>query len=104
MNILLACQAGVSTSMLAEKMEAYAKENGMEAKVWAVDFGMVEEEIRSSQVDVILIGPQISYKLPTLKKELAKYSIPIAAISFQDYGTMNAGKVFKTAVALKGEE
>lgn len=100
MNILLACNAGVSTGMLADKMEEYAKTQGINAHVWAVDIAQVSDELKSEKIDCALIGPQISYKLKGLQKELAPYSIPSGVMSFQDYGTMNAVNIFKTATKL----
>ena len=36
MRIMLACAAGMSTSLLVTKMEKAAAEAGTEAKIWAV--------------------------------------------------------------------
>lgn len=103
MNVLLACNAGVSTGMLAKKMEEYAKTKGVDARVWAVDFSQVEAEVSESHVDCVLIGPQISYKLKGLQADLAPKGIPVGSIAFTDYGTMNAANVFDTAAALVKE-
>lgn len=103
MNILLACNAGVSTGMLAKKMEEYALTQGVEARVWAVDFSQVEAEVSESQVDCVLIGPQIAYKLKGLQSDLAPKGIPVGSIAFTDYGTMNAANVFNTAAQLVKE-
>lgn len=35
-NIMLCCAAGMSTSLLVTKMEKAAKEQNIEAKIWAV--------------------------------------------------------------------
>lgn len=35
-NILLVCNAGMSTSFLVEKMKAAGAEQGVEANIWAV--------------------------------------------------------------------
>lgn len=35
-NILLACSAGMSTSLLVTKMEEAAKVKGLEVTIWAV--------------------------------------------------------------------
>ena len=37
-TILLVCSAGMSTSLLVTKMEAAAKEQGVEAKIFALPF------------------------------------------------------------------
>lgn len=100
MNVLLACNAGVSTGMLAKKMEEYARTQGIDARVWAVDFSQVGAEVAENQVDCVLIGPQISYKLKGLQEDLAPQGIPVGSIAFTDYGTMNAANVFNAATKL----
>ena len=77
MNILLACNGGVSTGLVADKIEQYAKDNGMDVKSWAVDFGQVVEEVENNKVDVILIGPQISYKLKSLQNDLKGHDVKL---------------------------
>lgn len=103
MNILLACNGGVSTGLIADKIENYAKENGMDVKAWAVDYGQVTEEVENEKVDVILIGPQISYKLKSLQNDLKGRNIKIATMGFSDYGTMNVANIIKTAQKLMEE-
>lgn len=67
MNILLCCAAGMSTSLLVTKMEAAAKLEGIEAKIWAVSANEVNQHLDNA--DVLLVGPQVRYLLPQLKKK-----------------------------------
>ncbi len=97
MNILLACNAGVSTGMLADKMEKKAKAQGLECRVWAVDDGQVEGELASGGVDIVLIGPQIKYKLKDLQKRLGHYGVPIVSMNPIDYGMNNADNILRFA-------
>ena len=66
MNILLVCVAGMSTSLLVRKMEIEATSRGLEVKIAAKAFDNLENVI--DDYDVILIGPQIKYKEPYIKK------------------------------------
>ncbi|MFP3393577.1 PTS sugar transporter subunit IIB, partial [Brevibacillus sp. SIMBA_076] len=66
MNILLVCAAGMSTSLLVTKMEKSAQEQGKEYKIWAVSGDSVNQHIDNA--DVLLLGPQVRYLLPQLKK------------------------------------
>ena len=97
MNILLACHGGVSTGMLADKMEKLAKEQGLECRVWAVDDGQIDRELSSGGVDVVLIGPQIKYKLKDLQKRLGHYGVPIVCMNPVDYGMSNAANILNFA-------
>lgn len=97
MNILLACNGGVSTGILADKMMKLAKEKGTECRVWAVDDGQIEQEIQSEKVDVILLGPQVKYKMKAIKKELDHYGIPIDCMNPIDYGMNHAANILKFA-------
>ncbi|MPN11134.1 Lichenan-specific phosphotransferase enzyme IIB component [bioreactor metagenome] len=95
MNILLACQLGVTTSMLADRMEKYAASMNGDIHAWAVDFLEIQQEVAKKKIDCILLGPQISYRLKDIKEELAEYDIPIEVISYTDFGTMNVKNIIE---------
>lgn len=97
MNILLACNGGVSTGILADKMEKTAKEQGMECRVWAVDDGQIDNELSSGRVDIVLIGPQIKYKLKGLQESLSHYGVPIVCMNPIDYGMNNVANILRFA-------
>ena len=61
MKVLLVCAAGMSTSMLMKKMEAYAKDNGIDLEIAARSFSELKDPADDGY-DCILIGPQISYQ------------------------------------------
>nr|WP_263325115.1 PTS sugar transporter subunit IIB [Neobacillus sp. Marseille-Q6967] len=98
MNILLCCAAGMSTSLLVTKMEAAAKEQGIEAKIWAESADAVKSHI--DQADVLLLGPQVRYLLPQMKKLGEEKNVPVDAINPVHYGMCNGPEVLKTALNL----
>lgn len=98
MNILLACSAGMSTSMLVTKMEEAAKAQGMEGKIWAVASDAVPENIGAA--DVLLIGPQVRFMLGQMKKIGDEKGVPVAVIESLHYGMMNGKAVLEQAVSL----
>ena len=61
MVIRLFCAAGMSTSVLVEKMKEAAKEKGKDAEIAA--YPISEMEARLDGVDVALLGPQIGFQL-----------------------------------------
>ena len=60
-KILLCCAAGMSTSLLVTKMQQAATEKALESKIWAVSVEELQANLEG--VDVVLLGPQIRYKL-----------------------------------------
>ncbi len=96
-NILLVCNAGMSTSMLVQKMSAAAKEMGIEANINAKSVTEAINEI--DHVDVLLLGPQVGYQKAEMEK-LAAGKIPVEVINMRDYGTMNGQKVLQFALDL----
>ncbi|MFQ9514445.1 MAG: PTS sugar transporter subunit IIB [Eubacterium sp.] len=89
MNILLVCNAGMSTGIMKMKLEQEAKNRGIDAKVNAVP--MVEIGDYLEGTNAILLGPQIRFALDDIKK--MSPDIPVMAIAPQDFGMMNAPKV-----------
>lgn len=89
-KVLLICAGGMSTSILMKKMEKYAKQNSFELKIEAI--GMSEYEDVYKNYDVILLGPQVSYK----KEEIqAATQLPVDVISPADYAIGNVAKIFQ---------
>jgi PTS system cellobiose-specific IIB component len=98
MNILLCCAAGMSTSLLVTKMEKAAEAQGLTAKIWAVSADAVRNHI--DKADVLLLGPQVRYLLPQMKKLGEEKNVPVDAINPVHYGTCNGPEVLKFATSL----
>jgi PTS system cellobiose-specific IIB component len=97
-NILLCCAAGMSTSLLVKKMEDEAKSQGVEVKVWAIGETDIYNNI--DLADVILLGPQVRYRLAEVKKICLPKNIPVEIVNTVDYGLMNVKKVLEHALKL----
>lgn len=96
-RILLACNAGMSTSYLVKKMQAAAEAKGIEAEIRALSINEAMQEV--DKIDVMLLGPQIRFELPKVKTQVAG-KIPVDVIDMRDYGTVNGAKVLDKALAL----
>lgn len=90
-NIMLCCAAGMSTSLLVEKMKKEAEKQGIEANIWAVG-------ANEAKADVVLLGPQVRYLEATVKKEVAP--TPAQLIDMRSYGCMDGAAVLKQAMDL----
>ena len=100
-KILLCCAAGMSTSLLVNKMKAAAEAKGIEAEIWAESLDKAPVEV--PKADVVLLGPQVKYAMPEGKKIADEHGKKIDAINMVDYGMMNGAKVLDMALKLLGE-
>jgi PTS system cellobiose-specific IIB component len=94
-KILLICAGGMSTGILMKKMEKYAAEQGFGLQIEAVGMSAYEEVYKN--YDVILLGPQVSYKKAEIE-EVTK--MPIAVIAAYDYAIGNVANIMKQVEAL----
>ena len=99
MNILLVCAAGMSTSLLVNRMNEAAAAKGIGINIEAHPVGSIDQF--GGAADVILLGPQVRYELKNVKKMFLDK--PVEIINMQDYGTMNGAKVLDTALKLGGK-
>ncbi|MER0122346.1 PTS sugar transporter subunit IIB [Streptococcus sp. ZJ93] len=98
-QIMLACAAGMSTSLLVLKMRQAAEEKKLEVDILALPVTEAEEYVKHHSVDLILLGPQVAYQLKYLE-ELFAEKIPVAVIPMVDYGMMNGNNVIALAEGL----
>ncbi|WP_431836077.1 PTS sugar transporter subunit IIB [Cellulomonas sp. Y8] len=99
MNILLVCNAGMSTGIMKVKLEQEAKKRGLDATVNAI--ALVELADHAGAADAVLLGPQIRFAANDVRKATPD-GVPVMAISPQDFGTMNAAKVLDEVVEQVG--
>lgn len=94
-NILLVCSAGMSTSLLVNKMKEAAKEKGIEINIEALPVGECANVI--DKMDIVLLGPQVRFQKAQVE-DLAKGRIPVEVIDMRLYGTMNGKAVLEQAL------
>ncbi|RRJ62074.1 PTS sugar transporter subunit IIB [Paenibacillus oralis] len=93
-KILLVCSSGMSTSMLVEKMKEAAAAEGIEV---FIDATAESEMEKFTDMDVVLLGPQIGHMEAEMKRT---FPIPVMTINMMDYGMMDGEKVLKSALSL----
>lgn len=99
MNILLVCAGGMSTSILMQKMDKYWAEQGLELNIKAV--GLSEYQDVAEHFDIIMMGPQVSYRLKEVKENTG---LPTEAIPSFDYAIANCPNIMKLAEKLYAEK
>ncbi|MGU3525781.1 PTS sugar transporter subunit IIB [Enterobacteriaceae bacterium C23F] len=97
-NIVLCCAAGMSTSMLVQRMKDAAQKKGVEVSIKAVPVAEFKDNL--SAADIILLGPQVKYELGKLQAEAEPLGKKVAVIDMMDYGMMKGDVVLEKALKL----
>ncbi len=91
--IRLFCAAGMSTSLLVNKMKEAAAAQGKDYDIKAFSIGEFDREAKAA--DVVLLGPQVKY---VISKVHAMYpDKPITDIPIQMYGLLDGKGVLARA-------
>ncbi|MDR1469814.1 MAG: PTS sugar transporter subunit IIB [Spirochaetaceae bacterium] len=93
-KIILACAAGMSTSMLTDRMKKAAAAKSLEAEIAAHPVSELPTEAPGS--NIILLGPQVGYMKDKITQEFP--DIPVRVVDMRDYGMMNGEKVLQDAL------
>jgi PTS system cellobiose-specific IIB component len=95
-KIFLICNAGMSTGILAKRIQEAS--NG-EYLVKA--YGLADYLDYIDEAELILVGPQIRYLMPDIQKST---SAPVVGINPMKYGTMDGKGVCQDIKKLLGDE
>lgn len=101
MKILFICCAGMSSSLLVEKLKDYLNEfkrkNPFSIEIEAIPLDRVN--FSKMDCDLILLAPQIGYKLREFKIRVSnKLNIPIEIIPGRDYGLFNVENIVNLCI------
>ena len=97
MRIMLACNAGMSTSLVVTKMLEAAAEQNKEYKIWAVEQGEIQGEL--GNFDVLLLGPQVRHILRRVTKLVGNNAV-VDVIDGPAYGRCDGAAVLEQAEKL----
>lgn len=98
LKITLACAAGMSTTMMCQKIAAAAEKRGYACECKAYAVSALAPHVPGSAI--ILLGPQVSYQLDKVRAQYP--DVPVEVIAMQDYGMMNGEKIFTELMAKYG--
>jgi len=103
--IMLACAAGMSTSLLVQKIQQAAEKQNKNYTIFAKSTSDIDTQLNSDNIpNVVLLGPQVSYLKAEVQSKTDAKNIPMAVIPMVDYGMMNGEKVLELAENLMGVE
>lgn len=88
-KIVLFCNAGMSTSLLVNKMKEAAAKDGYEVEIEA--HALSEADKYGAEADIVLLGPQVRFNQAKVQAKLP--NIPVEVIDVTAYGTMNGKAV-----------
>lgn len=93
--LTLICMAGISTSLMVNKMRRLIQSENLEITVTA----MSERAFQGyeGQTDVLLLGPQLGHRYESLKKQYESRNIRIDRIDPEAFGAMDARAVLEQA-------
>lgn len=95
-KIMLCCNAGMSTSLLVQKMQSEVASRGLDIEVEARPMNEAHDHL--DECDILLLGPQIGYTKGDFEKEAAG-RFPVEVINMVDYGRMTPPASSTTASA-----
>ena len=98
LKVMFVCSAGMSTSLLVEKVLKAAKERDLDIEVYAV--GEAEARKDLSQADILLLGPQVRYLEKSFKKSMGDSKTKLGVVDMIAYGRMDGEKVLEQILGL----
>ena len=99
-QIYLFCDAGMSTSIMVNKMLEVVEKHQMTLMITAFPIARAQEVVEAEKPVAILLGPQVRFLLEKTKEQFAPQGIPVAAIAPEIYGMMDGEKALKEALRL----
>lgn len=96
-RVYLFCDNGMSTSMMAQRMQEVANQHNLPIECKAFSYKKIGTIIEEVSLDCILIGPQTKFLYDDINKKYGD-QIPVMVIDAADYGMMDAEKVLKKAI------
>lgn len=98
-KIVLVCNMGMSTSLLMNAMRETAEAEGYDCTINA--YGVQSASKQIEEADIVLVGPQIAYELPELKKKFPDQTF--FEVDSTDYGLMKGKKVLHQVQRVLGD-
>ena len=98
-KIYLFCEAGMSTSIMVNKMMEVVKKHQMPLEIHAFPAIHAEEKVEQEKPVAILLGPQVRHIQRKVSKIVGD-AAPIAVIDAVAYGRCDGAAVLKQAEAL----
>lgn len=94
-KVVLVCAAGMSSSLLEEKIRQAAVEAGRDMELKAVDASRMSLwDYDKETMDVILVAPHVRFKKKGIIKQSEPYGVIVQDIDSIAYGMVDGEKIF----------
>ena len=103
-RIYLFCSAGMSTSLVAKKMQDVADKHSLPVEVKAFPDSKIDVTVEEFHPDIILLGPQVKFKFEETASKYEPKGIPVAVIDLEDYGKVDGERILKRAIKILKEK
>lgn len=90
-NVMLICNAGMSSSVMAKKTTKFLQEKGEDIQVDATTVASADKVFTSDKYDLILVSPQIRMKFDEFSKKAEKNNMKLAQVPFNAYAPIPSG-------------
>lgn len=98
-NIVLVCNAGMSTGIMKTKIEQEAKKANVEMSVKAISMDALRNNLENTSL--IMLGPQIRYAEKQIR-EIVSGKAPVMVIDSTDFGMMRGDLVYQKMMKIIG--
>lgn len=90
-NVLIICEAGMSSSLMAKKTTDFLKNKNYDIKIDAVSTTEGKEKIENEEYDLYLVSPQTKMHYQKLKEAGDRVGKPVVNIPPQAYAPIPMG-------------
>lgn len=90
-KVLLICNAGMSSSLMAKKVTEYLQKKGEGITMDATTVSVGDKPFTSDEYDLILISPQVRMKYDEFAAKAEKNNKKISQVTFAAYAPIPSG-------------
>lgn len=102
-KVYLFCSSGMSTGVLAKRMESILEDKDMNIELKAFPYPEINEIVTAEHPDCILLGPQAGYLYDDVKETYGDKSA-VGVIDADKYRTLDGEAVLNQAMTLIKEK
>ncbi len=101
-TVLIACAGGCSSSLLESKAKQAAAAQGHILQIHALSVEAIQFiDLAAHPIDVILIAPQVRFKLKSITEIAAPHGIVVQVVDSTVYGMVDGEKLFEQILAAR---
>ncbi|MGX7106847.1 hypothetical protein ACWOBE_03505 [Hutsoniella sourekii] len=99
MKIILVCNAGVSTTFLAQKMKGKIEEENLSISLEVVPYSLIDDYFKTCNADLILVTPHLKLFYNSLLKKYKDLS-RVEMIDYNDFTNLDGDQILKKSLDL----